>query len=209
MLDSRPCGARMTRLGLGLDSRLDLDSRLRGNDEGVVDSRLCGNGEGVVDSRLCGGGNDGSCGGSCVLATGCEQGGAKNQAQEGYCRLPIADCRLPIADCRLPIADCRLPIADCRLPILRQRRLRSSYSGWFVSCLFLCVMPMTSATDKSHYTQKNPNIKFFCNFFNRHSRPRLRGGRLRRESTAAGRRMLRRRKPPVTGRGFYIPVIPA
>ena len=87
MLDSRPCGARMTRLGLGLDSRLDLDSRLRGNDEGVVDSRLCGNGEGVVDSRLCGGGNDGSCGGSCVLATGCEQGGAKNQAQEGYCRL--------------------------------------------------------------------------------------------------------------------------
>ena len=28
-------------------------------------------------------------------------------------------------------------IADCRLPILRQRRLRSSYSGWFVSCLFL------------------------------------------------------------------------
>ena len=55
--------------------------------------------------------------GGCVLATGCEQGGAKNQAQEGYCRLPIADCRLPIADCRLPIADCRLPIADCRLPI--------------------------------------------------------------------------------------------
>ena len=50
--------------------------------------------------------------GGCVLATGCEQGGAKNQAQEGYCRLPIADCRLPIADCRLPIADCRLPIAD-------------------------------------------------------------------------------------------------
>ena len=36
--------------------------------------------------------------GGCVLATGCEQGGAKNQAQEGYCRLPIADCRLPIAD---------------------------------------------------------------------------------------------------------------
>ena len=89
----------MTRLGLGLDSRF------RGNDEVVVDSRLCG------------GGNDGSCGGSCFLAIGCEQGGAENQAQEGYCRLPIADCRLPIADCRLPIADCRLPIADCRLPI--------------------------------------------------------------------------------------------
>ena len=53
---------------------------------------------------------------------------------------------------RRGIADCRLPIADCRLPILRQRRLRSSYSGWFVSCLFLCVMPMASATDKSHYT---------------------------------------------------------
>ena len=46
-----------------------------------------------------------SVGGGCVLATGCEQGGAKNQAQEGDCRLPIADCRLPIADCRLPIAD--------------------------------------------------------------------------------------------------------
>ena len=88
MLDSRAFGARMTRLSLGLDSRL------RGNDDMVVDSRLCG------------GGNDGSgsCGG-CFLATGCEQGGAKNQAQEGYCRLPIADCRLPIADCRLPIAD--------------------------------------------------------------------------------------------------------
>ena len=98
MLDSRAFGARMTRLSLGLDSR------------------LCGNDEGVVDSRLCGNGGMGSFGG-CVLATGCEQGGAKNQAQEGYCRLPIADCRLPIADCRLPIADCRLPIADCRLPI--------------------------------------------------------------------------------------------
>ena len=93
MLDSRPCGARMTSLGL--------DSRLCGNDEGVVDSRLCGRNDG-----------NGSVGGGCVLATGCEQGGAKNQAQEGYCRLPIADCRLPIADCRLPIADCRLPIAD-------------------------------------------------------------------------------------------------
>ena len=95
MLDSRAFGARMTGLGLGLDSRL------RGNDEEVVDSRLCGWNDG-----------NGSVGGGCVLATGCEQGGAKNQAQEGYCRLPIADCRLPIADCRLPIADCRLPIAD-------------------------------------------------------------------------------------------------
>ena len=86
----------MTRLSLGLYSRLC------GNDEGVVDSRLCGWNDG-----------NGSVGGGCVLATRCEQGGAKNQAQEGYCRLPIADCRLPIADCRLPIADCRLPIADC------------------------------------------------------------------------------------------------
>ena len=96
MLDSRPCGARMTGWGLGLDSRLDLDSRLRGNDEGVVDSRLCG------------GGNDGSgsCGGCCVLATGCEQGGAKNRAKR---LLPKPDCRLPIAgDCRLGVwADCR------------------------------------------------------------------------------------------------------
>ena len=57
-----------------------------------------------LDSRLCGNDGMGSFGG-CVLATGCEQGGAKNQAQEGDCRLPIADCRLPIADCRLPIAD--------------------------------------------------------------------------------------------------------
>ena len=151
MLDSRAFGARMTGLSL------DLDSRLCGNDEGVVDSRLCGWNDG-----------NGSVGGGCVLATGCEQGGAKNQAQEGYCRLPIADCRLPIADCRLPIADCRLPIADCRLPIadcrlpiLRQRRLRSSYSGWFVSCLFLCIMPMASATDKSHYTHKKPHFRHF------------------------------------------------
>ena len=187
MLDSRPCGARMTGWGLGLDFRL------RGNDEIVVDSRLCGNDEGVVDSRLCGGGNDGggSCGGGCFLAIGCKKDGAENQAQEGYCRLPIADCRLPIA--------------DCRLPILRQRRLRSSYSGWFVSCLFLCVMPMTSATDKSHYTQKTPNIKFFCKK-TCHSRPRLRRGNGGNQ-LAAGRRILRRRKPPVTGRGFYIPVI--
>ena len=100
MLDSRAFGARMTRLGLGLDSRLC------GNDEMVVDSRLCGWNDG-----------NGSVGGGCFLAIGCKKGGAKNQAQEGYCRLPIADCRLPIADCRLPIADCRLPIADCRLPI--------------------------------------------------------------------------------------------
>ena len=78
----------MTGLSLGLDSRL------RGNGEGVVDSRLCGWNDG-----------NGSVGGGCVLAIGCKQGGAKNQAQEGYCRLPIADCRLPIADCRLPIAD--------------------------------------------------------------------------------------------------------
>ena len=62
---------------------------------------------------------------------------AKRAAQKIRHRRGIADCRLPIADCRLPIADCRLPIADCRLPILRQRRLRSSWFGWFVSCLFL------------------------------------------------------------------------
>ena len=138
----------MTGLGLGLDSRLGLDFRLRGNDEVVIDSRLRGNDEMVVDSRLCGGGNDGSgsCGGGCFLAIGCKKGGAENQAQEGYCRLPIADCRLPIA--------------DCRLPILRQRRLRSSRSGWFVSCLFLCVMPMTSATDKAIIHTQNPFSSF-------------------------------------------------
>ena len=163
---------------------MDLDSRLRGNDEGVVDSRLCG------------GGNDGSgsCGGCCVLATGCEQGGAKNQAQEGYCRLPIADCRLPIADCRLPIADCRLPIADSTATAFAVRfppLLRSGENGLVGLCHVFssCVMPMTSATDKSHYTHKNPNIKVFCKKIC-HSRPRLREGRLRRESTAAGRRML-------------------
>ena len=138
MLDSRAFGARMTGLSLGLDS------------------------------RLCNGGNDGSCGGGCVLATGCEQGDAKNQAQEGYCRLPIADCRLPIADCRLPIADCRLPIADCRLPIadcrlpiLRQRRLRSSYSGWFVSCVFpLCYANGFCHRQRSLYIKK-PECQVF------------------------------------------------
>ena len=81
------------------------------------------------------------------------------------CRLPIADCRLPIADCRLPIADCRLPIADCRLPILRQRRLRSSWSGWFVSCLFL----LYYANDFCHrqkplYPQKPKYQVFFVIF---------------------------------------------
>ena len=86
----------------------------------------------VVDSRLCGGGNDGSCGGGCFLAIGCKKGGAKNQAQEGYCRLPIADCRLPIADCRLPIADCRLPIADSTATAFAVKLV------WLVwSCLFL------------------------------------------------------------------------
>ena len=71
------------------------------------------------------------------------------------CRLPIADCRLPIADCRLPIADCRLPIADCRLPILRQRRLRSSWFGWFVSCLFLsCYANDICHRQKPLYPQK-------------------------------------------------------
>ena len=131
---------------------------------------------------------------------------AKRAAQKIRHRRGIADCRLPIADCRLPIADCRLPIADCRLPILRQRRLRSSYSGWFVSCLFLCIMPMASATDKSHYTHKNPNIKFFCKK-TCHSRPRLRGGRLRRESTRRRAANAAAAKPPHSGRGFYIPVI--
>ena len=83
------------------------------------------------------------------------------------CRLPIADCRLPIADCRLPIADCRLPIADCRLPILRQRRLRSSYSGWFVSCLFLLYYANGFChRQKPLYPQKIPFPSF----------PPLRGG---------------------------------
>ena len=70
--------------------------------------------------------------------------------------MPIADCRLPIADCRLPIADCRLPIADCRF-----------YGNGVCGQVILvglchvfssCIMPMTSATDKSHYTHKNPNV---------------------------------------------------
>ena len=128
MLDSRPCGARMTGLSLGLDSRLC------GNDEVVVDSRLCGWNDGM--------GSFGGCANGLALPD--VSRAAQNQcrlAAEGYCRLPhcrlpIADCRLPIAaiagncnhdcrlpanmpiaDCRLPIADCRLPIADCRLPI--------------------------------------------------------------------------------------------
>ena len=142
----------MTGWGLGLDFRL------RGNDEIVVDSRLCGNDEGVVDSRLCGGGNDGggSCGGGCFLAIGCKKDGAENQAQEGYCRLPIADCRLPIADCRLPIADCRLPIAD------------STATAFAVKLFWLvCVMsfPLCYANDFCHrqkplYT-KNPEYQVF------------------------------------------------
>ena len=156
----------------------------------------------VVDSRLCGGGNDGSCGGGCFLAIGCKKGGAKNQAQEGYCRLPIADCRLPIADCRLPIADCRLPIADSTATAFAVKLV------WLVCVmsfpLVLCqwLLPPTKAIIPT----KTRISSFFCKKIC-HSRPRLRGGRLRRESTAAGRRILRRRKPPVTGRGFYIPVI--
>ena len=111
------------------------------------------------------------------------------------CRLPIADCRLPIADCRLPIADCRLPIADCRLPIADCRFYGNSVCGQvglvgFNHVFSSRVMPMTSATDKSHYTHKNPNIKFFCKKIC-HSRPRLREGNGGNQ-LAARRRMLRR-----------------
>ena len=180
MLDSRPCGARMTRLSLGLDFRL------RGNDEMVVDSRLCG------------GGNDGSgsCG-SCFLAIGCKKGGAENQAQEGYCRLPIADCRLPIADCRLPIADCRLPIADCRLPIADCRLpiADSTATAFAVKLVWLvCVMsfPLYYANGFCHrqmslYTQKTPfpsfsrlreNAAVCCAAFG--------GGNYRRQSRRSG-----------------------
>ena len=122
-----------------------------------------------LDSRLCGNDGMGSFGG-CVLATGCEQGGAKNQAQEGYCRLPIADCRLPIADCRLPIADCRLPIADCRLPIADCRLpIADSTATAFAVKLFwlVCVMsfPLCYANDLCHrqkplYPQK-PKYQVF------------------------------------------------
>ena len=148
MLDSRPCGARMTRLSLGLDSRLC------GNDEGWLLIPACA-AAGMTEWEV-----------AAAVAfwlPDVSRAAQKIRHRIADCRLPIADCRLPIADCRLPIADCRLPIADCRLPIADCRlpiadgngvcgQRRSSYSGWFVSCLFLCVMPMASATDKSHYT---------------------------------------------------------
>ena len=84
------------------------------------------------------------------------------------CRLPIADCRLPIADCRLPIADCRLPIADCRLPIADCRFYGNGVCGQVIlvglyHVFSSCIMPMASATDKSHYTHKKSH--------SRHSRP--------------------------------------
>ena len=125
--------------------------------------------------------------------------------------MPIADCRLPIADCRLPIADCRLPIADCRLPIADCRFYGNGVCGQVIlvglcHVFSSCIMPMTSATDKSHYTHKNPNIKFFCKKIC-HSRPRLREGRLRRESTRRRAANAAAAKPPHSGRGFYIPVI--
>ena len=83
------------------------------------------------------------------------------------CRLPIADCRLPIADCRLPIADCRLPIADCRLPIADCRFYGNGVCGQvglvgLCHVFSSCIMPMTSATDKSHY--------FILSFPHHHSR---------------------------------------
>ena len=70
---------------------------------------------------------------------------------------------MPIADCRLPIADCRLPIADCRF----YGNSVCGQVGLVGLChvFSFCIMPMTSATDKCHYTQKNPNIKFFCKKF--------------------------------------------
>ena len=86
------------------------------------------------------------------------------------CRLPIADCRLPIADCRLPIADCRLPIADCRLPIADCRFYGNGVCGQvglvgLCHVFSSCIMPMTSATDKSHYTQKKTRISSFFVIF--------------------------------------------
>ena len=101
--------------------------------------------------------------------------------------MPIADCRLPIADCRLPIADCRLPIADCRLrlPILRQRRLRSSWSGWFVLS-FPRIMP-TSTT--------KANIKFFCNFL--FPIPPLQGAGIRKSGAAATKQFGKVPAPPL------------
>ena len=110
--------------------------------------------------------------------------------------LPIADCRLPIADCRLPIADCRLPIADCRLPIADCRFYGNSVCGQVIlvglcHVFSSCIMPMTSATDKSHYTHKNPNIKFFCKKLVIPA-PAYAGAGYGGNQLAAGRRMLRR-----------------
>ena len=61
---------------------------------------------------------------------------------------PISNLR--IADCRLPIADCRLPIADCRF----YGNGVCGQVGLVGLCHVFssCIMPMTSATDKSHYT---------------------------------------------------------
>ena len=79
---------------------------------------------------------------------------AKRAVQKIRHRRGIADCRLPIADCRLPIADCRLPIADCRF----YGNGVCGQVGLVGLCHVFssCIMPMTSATDKSHYTQKPP-----------------------------------------------------
>ena len=119
------------------------------------------------------------------------------------CRLPIADCRLPIADCRYCRLHCRLrlPIADCR--VCGQVILVGLCHVFsFVLCQWL--LPPTKAI----IHKKTRMSSFFVKKFVIPA-PAYAGAGCGGNQLAAGQRMLRRRKPPVTGRGFYIPVIPA
>ena len=119
-----------------LDSRA-FGARMTGLSLGL-DSRLCGNDEMVVD------GVAGMTETEALAAVAFWLSDVNRAAQKIRHRRGIADCRLPIADCRLPIADCRLPAGNgvCGQVVL----------VGLCHVIFLCVMPMASATDKSHYT---------------------------------------------------------
>ena len=113
----------------------------------------------------------------------------------------LADCRLPIADCRLPIADCRLPIADCD----STATAFAVKLFWLVCvmCFSLCYANGFCHRQRSLYI-KNPNVKFFVKKFVIPT-PAYAGAGCGGNQLAAGRRMLRRRKPPVTWTGILYP----
>ena len=86
-----------------------------------------------------------------------------------------------------------------------------SFVGFVCVCSFCIAAPLLFrppkiSTGKYHYTTKTANIQIPAKILVIPA-PAYAGAGCGGNQLAAGRRMLRRRKPPVTRRGFYIPVI--